>query len=85
MRSEVALTPNQVAVFERAAYRRFPTVTVVDAAEVFNIIREFVRFTSAFAILAGVIILASTIAGTRLRRTCEAAVRTSWRYSLWNL
>jgi putative ABC transport system permease protein len=33
-----------------------------------------VRFVSAFAILAGAIILASTVAGTRLRRTREAAV-----------
>jgi putative ABC transport system permease protein len=33
-----------------------------------------VRFISAFTIIAGAIILASTVAGTRLRRTREAAV-----------
>jgi putative ABC transport system permease protein len=33
-----------------------------------------IRFISAFAILAGAIILASTVAGTRLRRTRESAV-----------
>ncbi len=77
----VRMTPNQVAAFQREAYQRFPTVTVINAAEVFNIVQEvvdqvalLVRFISAFAILAGVIILASTIAGTRLRRTREAAV-----------
>ena len=77
----VRMTPNQVAAFQREAYQRFPTVTVINAADVFNIIQEvvdqvalLVRFISAFAILAGVIILASTIAGTRLRRTREAAV-----------
>jgi len=35
---------------------------------------DVVRFISAFAILAGAIILASTVAGTRLRRTRESAV-----------
>jgi putative ABC transport system permease protein len=70
-----------VAAFQRDAYRRFPTITVINAADIVNIVQEVVdqvslviRFISAFAILAGAIILASTVAGTRLRRTRESAV-----------
>ncbi|MBI4873273.1 MAG: FtsX-like permease family protein [Acidobacteria bacterium] len=77
----VRLPPARVAQFQREAYRRFPTVTVINAADVLNIVQEVidqvalvVRFISAFAILAGAIILASTVAGTRLRRAREAAV-----------
>jgi len=54
---------------------------VINAADIINIVQEVVdqvalvvRFISAFAILAGAIILASTVAGTRLRRVRESAV-----------
>lgn len=77
----VRMAPNRVAAFQREAYRRFPTLTVINAADVLDIVQQIVdqvalvvRFVSAFAILAGAIILASTVAGTRLRRTREAAV-----------
>lgn len=75
------MAPERVAAFQRDAYRRFPSVTVINAADVLSIVQEVVdqvavvvRFISGFAILAGAIILASTVAGTRLRRTREAAV-----------
>lgn len=77
----VRLPPTKVSAFQRDAYKQFPTVTVINAADVMNIVQEVVdqvalviRFISAFAILAGAIILASTVAGTRLRRTRESAV-----------
>lgn len=77
----IRLPPASIAVFQREAYKRFPSITVINVAEVINIVQEVVdqvslvvRFISAFAILAGAIILASTVAGTRLRRTREAAV-----------
>ncbi|MGJ5814074.1 ABC transporter permease [Paludibaculum fermentans] len=77
----VRLPPTKVSTFQRDAYKQFPTVTVINAADVMNIVQEVVdqvalviRFISAFAILAGAIILASTVAGTRLRRTRESAV-----------
>lgn len=77
----VRLKPAAVAAFQRDSYRKFPTVTVINAADVVGIVQEVVdqvalviRFISAFAILAGAIILASTVAGTRLRRTRESAV-----------
>jgi len=71
----------QVPLFQKRAYELFPTVTVINVADVLTIVQEVVdqvalvvRFISAFAILAGAIILASTVAGTRLRRIREAAV-----------
>lgn len=71
----------QVARLQRDVYARFPTVTVINAAEVMSIVQEIVdqvalmvRFISFFSIAAGVIILASTVAGTRVRRIREAAV-----------
>ena len=75
------MVPARVAVLQREAFQRFPSVTVINVADVLNTVQEVVdqvalvvRFISAFAILAGAIILASTVAGTRLRRTREAAV-----------
>lgn len=75
------MPPASVAAFMRDCYRRFPSITVINAADVVNIVQEVVdqvaiviRFISAFAILAGAIILASTVAGTRLRRVRESAV-----------
>jgi putative ABC transport system permease protein len=75
------LKPETVAAFQRESFRRFPSVTVVNAADIMNMVQEVVdqvaigvRFISAFAILAGAIILASTVAGTRLRRARESAV-----------
>lgn len=77
----VRMAPDRVAAFQRDALRRFPTVTVINVADVLVMIQEVVdqvalvvRFISAFAILAGAIILASTVAGTRLRRIRETAV-----------
>jgi putative ABC transport system permease protein len=75
------IRPEQVAVFMRDSFRRFPSVTVINAADVVNIVQDVVdqvslviRFIAGFAILAGAIILASTVAGTRLRRVRESAV-----------
>jgi putative ABC transport system permease protein len=77
----VRMAPPQVPAFQREAYKRFPTVTVINAADVLSIVQEvvdqvslLVRFISAFAILAGAIILAATVAGTRFRRIRETAV-----------
>jgi putative ABC transport system permease protein len=70
-----------VAALQRAAYRRYPTVTIINAADVLAIIQEVVdqialvvRFVSLFAVLAGGIVLASSVAGTRLRRMREVAI-----------
>ncbi len=71
----------QVSALQRAAYEKFPTVTVINAADVLQIVQDVVdqialliRFISAFTILAGVIILASSVAGTRFRRIREVVI-----------
>ena len=85
--------PAAVASLQEALYRRFPTVTVVNMADVLQTfqsvvdrIAEVVRFISVFAILAGAIILSSSVAGTRFRRMREVVIlktlgATRWRVS----
>lgn len=75
------IPPAGVARLQREVFARYPAITVVNVADVLVIVQDVVdqvslvvRFISAFAILAGAIILASTVAGTRLRRMREAAV-----------
>ncbi len=79
--ASLRVTPPSVAPLQLAMYDRFPTVTVVNVADVLRIVQEVVdqislevRFISAFAILAGVIILASSVAGTRFRRIREVVI-----------
>ncbi len=71
----------QVPALQMALYKKYPTVTAVNAADILNLVQEvidqvalLVRFISLFAIAAGAIILAATVAGTRLRRVRESAV-----------
>ncbi|MCU1273683.1 MAG: hypothetical protein JWO48_1114 [Bryobacterales bacterium] len=73
--------PRMVAALQRATYERFPTVTVVNVADVMEIVQQVVdqialvvRFISMFAILAGIVILASSVAGTRFRRVHEVVI-----------
>ncbi len=73
--------PASVAALQRSVFGKFPAVTVINAADVLEIVQEVVdqialvvRFISAFAILAGAIILASSVAGTRFRRMREVVV-----------
>lgn len=77
----VRVQPEAVAALQRAAYQSYPTVTVINAAEVLAIVQDvvdqiarIVRFVAGFAIAAGAIVLASSVAGTRFRRTREAAI-----------
>jgi putative ABC transport system permease protein len=74
----VRVRPQDVGSMQVAVYQKFPTITVVNLADVLAIVQEVVqqisvvvRFISAFAILAGAIILASSVAGTRWRRIRE--------------
>ena len=85
--------PAAVPAFQEALYRRFPTVTVVNMADVLQTfqgvvdqIATVIRFISMFAILAGAIILSSSVAGTRFRRMREVVIlktlgATRWRVS----
>jgi putative ABC transport system permease protein len=73
--------PGKVGHVQRVSYEQYPAVTVINVAEVLAIVQEVVdqastiiRFLSAFAIFAGIIILASSVAGTRLRRIREVVI-----------
>ena len=77
----VHVDPPRIPQVEEALFEKFPTVTVMNLADVLTRIQEavdqvalVVRFLAAFAILAGIIILSSSVAGTRYRRIREVAV-----------
>jgi len=73
--------PKQVAALERALFAAYPTVTVINLADMLDRIESVVdqisfvvRFLAGFSIFAGLTILASSIASTRFRRMREAVV-----------
>ena len=73
--------PNHVGELQRALYNSYPTVTVINVAQALETVRAVVmqityviQFLAAFSIFAGIIILASSIAGTRYRRIREVVV-----------
>jgi putative ABC transport system permease protein len=75
------MEPGQVAEMERELFKAFPTVTVINVADVLERIESVVdqvtfvvRLLAGFSILAGLMILASSIASTRFRRMREAVV-----------
>ena len=79
--SSARVQPGAVAALQRVMYQRFPTVTVVNVADVMQIVEEVVdrislviRFISAFTILAGAVMVASSVAGTRFRRIREVVI-----------
>jgi putative ABC transport system permease protein len=73
--------PQQVGAVQRALFNAYPTVTVINIADVIETIQGVVqqitivvRFLAAFSILAGAVILASSIASTQFRRVREVVV-----------
>jgi len=77
----VRMQPSQVGALQRAVYQKYPTVTVVNIADALEIAQQVIdqialviRFLSGFAILAGAIILAASVAGTRFRRVREVVI-----------
>ncbi len=73
--------PDRVDELVRALYRSYPTVTVINVAAALETVRQvvvqityIVQFLAAFSIFAGIVILASAIAGTRYRRLREVVV-----------
>jgi putative ABC transport system permease protein len=77
----VRIRPASVGGFQRAAFEKFPTATVVNIADALEIVQQVVnqialviRFLSGFAILAGAVILAASVAGTRFRRVREVVI-----------
>ncbi|MGA7341343.1 MAG: FtsX-like permease family protein [Terracidiphilus sp.] len=75
------IDPKQVGAMERGLFAIYPTVTVINVADVLERIESVVdqitfvvRLLAGFSILAGLMILASSIASTRFRRMREAVV-----------
>jgi len=77
----VRVAPAAIPGLERDMYAAFPTVTVVNIADVIERVEQVVdqialvvHFIAFFAVFAGAIILASSVAGTRFRRMREIAI-----------
>jgi putative ABC transport system permease protein len=77
----VRITPSAAGALQRVIFEKYPTVTVVNVADVLQTVQQIIdqialviRFLSAFAILAGAIILAASVAGTRFRRIREVVI-----------
>ena len=77
----VHAVPSRVGEVQRALYQAYPTVTVINVAQALETVRSVViqityviQFLAAFSVFAGVVILASAIAGTRYRRIREVVV-----------
>lgn len=77
----VRMTPSEVGAMQRAVFKEYPAITVVNIADALEIVQQVIdqialviRFLSAFAILAGAIILAASVAGTRFRRVREVVI-----------
>lgn len=73
--------PSRVGELQRALYQAFPTVTVINVAQALETVRSVViqityviQFLAGFSVFAGIVILASAVAGTRYRRIREVVV-----------
>jgi putative ABC transport system permease protein len=71
----------QIAAMQRALFAAYPTVTVINIADVLDTLQGFVgqitqvvRFLAGFSMLSGIVILASSVASTRYRRIREVVV-----------
>ena len=71
----------EIAAMQRALFAAYPTVTVINIADVLDTIQGFVgqitqvvRFLAGFSMLSGIVILASSVASTRYRRIREVVV-----------
>ena len=77
----VHVQSKQIPFMERALFAAYPTVTVINIADILETVQGVVhqitlviRFLAAFSILSGAIILASSVASTRFRRIREVVV-----------
>jgi len=73
--------PGATSQLQRALYKSYPTITVINVAATLETVRQVIlqityviQFLSGFSIFAGIVILASSIAGTRYRRIREVVV-----------
>ena len=73
--------PDATTALQRTLYAHYPTITVINVAATVEVVRQailqityVIQFLAAFSVFAGVVILASAIAGTRFRRIREVVV-----------
>jgi putative ABC transport system permease protein len=73
--------PSATGQLRRILYQHYPTITVIDVAATVETVRQVllqityvIQFLAAFSTFAGIVILASAIAGTRYRRIREVVV-----------
>jgi putative ABC transport system permease protein len=78
---DIHVRPSAIPEIERALFATYPTVTVINIADILTTISDVVdqitmviRFLAGFSILSGLIILASSVASTRFRRMREVVV-----------
>lgn len=77
----IRVTPAEIGTFQARIFQQYPTITVINGAEILQIVQDIVdraslavRFVAGFAIFGGLIVLASSVAGTRYRRMREVAI-----------
>jgi putative ABC transport system permease protein len=75
----VRMDASRVADFQSALFRKYPGITSIDVGQVLVRIQQLldkiatvIHFVAVFAIIAGIIILASSVASTRYQRIKEA-------------
>jgi putative ABC transport system permease protein len=75
------VAPAQIPQLQKLSFEKFPALTMINLADVLDRVQEVidqvalvVRSISAFSILAGMIILASSVAGSRVRRIREVVI-----------
>ncbi len=78
------VNPARVGEVEKSLFAAYPTVTVINMADVLEVVRKVVdqiamilRFVAGFVLLAGSIILASSVTATRFQRVREVAILKS--------
>jgi len=78
---DIHARPSAIPEIERVLFATYPTVTVINIADILTTITDVVdqitlviRFLAGFSILSGLIILASSVASTRFRRIREVVV-----------
>ncbi|MFZ5827237.1 MAG: ABC transporter permease [Bacillota bacterium] len=79
--AQARVKPEQAGPVQKAVVSAFPTVTIINlndvletVADVMDRIGLVIRFVAGFSVAAGLIILASSIAATKFRRTREAVL-----------
>ena len=77
----IRVAPGGTASLQRALFARFPNVTSIDPGHIIarvqgllDKVAAVIRFIAAFAILCGVVMLATSVASTRYQRVREAVL-----------